>query len=844
MVLAIGWTTQDGNIAMPQQQELNQLQLDAKGLYTNPNDLSKVPVGALLDATNIVIDRDGIAEQRRGMQAYGDAIALSGDIVDSMFNYQDRLIVHYGDTFIYDSDGLGTWIAYSGSYNIPTGAFAIRSVQANKNIYFTSSSGILKLDSITGTIRPAGVSQGLDGSGTTSGVSGWFPDQTQVAYRIIWGYVDANNNTILGAPSQRIIIANTSGGTRNVDLTFTIPDEVTTSYFYQIYRSPTSVDLTTQPNDEMQLVIQLSPTAGQIAAQEVTITDSVPDELKGATIYTAASQQGIGQSNFTPPIAVDFTAFKNFVFYANTIGKQFIDLTLLSVGAPNGLLIGDTITIDGNTYTASAVENVAAGNFLLFTTGTPSENIDTTAKSLVHIINQFAANTSLYAYYASGFNDLPGQIILQERGIGGGSFTISVSRPSAWYFADSTSTNDTFPARVYISKFQQPEAVPLLNSLDIGSADKPILRIMALRDSVFVFKTDGVFRITGDDLTSFAVTPWDNTVNLRAPEAAVLLNNQIYCFTTQGVISVSETGSSIVSRPIENDLLTISASQFVGFDSVTFAVSYESDRKYIMNTISGVADTTSDQAFTYNYITNAWTRWEFPRETTAGILNPTDNKLYMASADTSFPFIYQERKSFTETDFADDEFTVTITSSVGFVVNVNSTTGVEVGYTLTQNFNKSTITQIISPTSLRVNSLVSWNNAAAIIYKPIEISVEWTPIHGGNPTVTKLFQEIIFFFSKPDFDKMTIFFSSNFSQAAESFDIIPSSSQAGWGVDPWGDGPWGGGEGELQPLRTWVPIEKCRAHWINMRIFKSQALTTFALNGILVGAKSMSFRFK
>lgn len=843
MVLAIGWTTQGGN-QMPQQQELNQLQLDAKGLYTNPNDLSKVPVGALLDATNIVIDRDGIAEQRRGLQTYGDAIDLDTDVIDSMFNYQDRLIVHYGDTFIYDSDGLGSWTPYTGSYGIPTGAFAIRSVQANKNIYFTSSSGILKLDSITGTIRPAGVSQGLDGSGTTTGASGWFPDQTQVAYRIIWGYVDANNNTILGAPSQRIIIANTSGGTRNVSLTFTIPDEVTVDYFYQIYRSPTSVDLATPPNDEMQLVIQLSPTAGEITAQEVTITDSVPDELKGATIYTAASQQGIGQSNFTPPIAVDFTSFKNFVFYANTIGKQFIDLTLLSVGGANGLQLGDTIIIDSNTYTASAVENVAAGNFLLFTTGTPSENIDTTAKSLVHVINQFTTNTTLYAYYASGFNDLPGQIILQERGIGGSTFTLSVSRPSAWFFESGTSTNDTFPARVYISKFQQPEAVPLLNSIDIGSADKPILRIMALRDSVFVFKTDGVFRITGDDLTTFAVTPWDNTVNLRAPEAAVLLNNQIYCFTTQGVIAVSETGSSIVSRPIENDLLTISASQYVNFDSVTFGVSYESDRKYLLNTISNIADTTSDQSFTYNYITNAWTRWEFPRHVTAGILNPTDNKLYMASSDPEFPFIYQERKSFTETDFADDEFAVNITAFTGTIVNINDTTGILSGYTLTQGSDRSKITQVVDSTTLVVEDVITWNIDDAIIYKPIDIAVEWTPIHGGNPTVTKLFQEIIFFFSNPNFDKMTVFFSSNFSQAEESFDIIPGSSQAGWGVDPWGDGPWGGGAGELQPLRTWVPIEKCRAHWINMRLEKSQALTTFALNGIMVGAKSMSFRFR
>lgn len=830
---------------MPQQQELSQLQLDARGLYTNPNDLSKVPVGALLDATNIVIDRDGIAEQRRGMKAYGTPISLGGSIVDSVFNYQDTLIIHYGSKFAYDSDGLGTWVEYSGSFNLPDGAFAIHSTQANKNIYFTTDTGIWKLDTVVGPFIAAGTPQGLDGSGTTTGVAGWFPDQTQVAYRIVWGYVDVENNTILGAPSERIIIANNAGGSRNVSLTFTIPDGITTSYFYQVYRSPVSADLATPPNDELQLVLQLSPTGGEIAAQSVTLTDTVPDELKGATIYTAASQQGILQSNYTPPIAVDVTTFKNFTFYANTIGKQFIDLTLLSVGGTRGLLIGDTITIGGIVYTGAAVENSAVGEFLVFTGGTPSENIETTAKSLTHVINVYALNTTVYDYYVSGFNDLPGEMVIQERGIGGGSFTLSVSRPSAWYFTTSTSTNDTFPARVYISKFQQPEAVPLVNSIDIGSADKPILRILSLRDSIFVFKTDGVFRITGDDLTTFAVTPWDTTVNLRAPESAVLLNNQIYCFTTQGVIAVSETGSSIVSRPIENDLLTLSASQYTTFDSVTFAVSYESDRKYLLNTISSIPDTSSTQAFTNNYITSAWTRWVFPRNVTAGLVNPTDNKLYMASSDPSFPFLYQERKMFNETDYGDDQFPVTVTSFSGTTIHVNSTTGILAGYTFTQTIHSSQIIQVVNATTLIVEDVITWNIASALVYKPIDISVEWTPVHGGNPTVTKLFQEIIFFFSKPDFDKMTVSFTSNFSQAPESFDIVPSFIGTPWGVGAWGVGPWGGtNAGELQPLRTWTPIEKARAHWLGIRLQKSQALTTFALNGITVGARSMSYRFR
>lgn len=829
---------------MPQQAEVQQIQLDVKGLYTNPNDLSKVPPGALLQAINTIVDRDGILEQRRGFKGVGTQVNLGSSVVDNLFAYQNRLVLHYGNTFAYDSTGSMTWTEYTGTYGVPSGAYTVHSVQSNKNIYFTTNAGIVKNDLLSNSLRAAGVPEALDGQGSTTG-SGWFTNNTQVAYRILWGYLDANNNTILGAPSQRIVVANNSGGATNVALTFTIPATITTSYFYQIYRSPMSVDLSTPPTDECQLIIQGNPAGADLSNGFISLTDSIPDALKGATIYTASSQQGILQANYQPPLATDFTYFKGYIFYANTKNKQYINFSLLSVGGSSGVVANDTITIAGITYTAKASENAAAAQFLCSTASTPSTNIDVTAKSLCHVINTYSGNTTVYAYYVSGFSDLPGNIVIKERGIGGSSYTISVSRSSSWYITYTTSQADSFPAQVLISKFQQPEAVPVVNNLggSIGSADKTILRIIALRNSVFVFKQDGVFRITGDDLTSFAVTPWDNTVVLRSPEAAVLLNNQIYCFTTQGIISVSETGSAIVSRPIETDLLKISASQFVNFDSVTFGVSYESDRKYLLNTITTTGDTVSTQTYVYNYITNTFTQWLFQHNVSAGILNPADNKLYYASADTTFKYIMQERKSFTETDYADDEYAVTITGTSGMTVSMSSTTGLLAGYTLVQGFSQSEITAIVDSTTVTVKDTIAWSNGAATVYRPIPVIVEWAPVHGGNPTVTKLFKEILFFFSNPDFDTIGLSFSSNFSQFDESFTITPTSL-FGWGTFAWGAEPWGGGRGAVQPIRTWAPIQKCRAHWLTIKMTKSQALTTFALNGLTVYATSMGYRFR
>ena len=99
-------------------------------------------------------------------------------------------------------------------------------------------------------------------------------------------------------------------------------------------------------------------------------------------------------------------------FYANTKGKQNFFLTLISAtGTAPGLVLGDTITINGITYTASASEVPASGNFLLVTSGTASSNIADTTRSLVKVINIRDANLS--AYYISGFNELPGKIWTQ-----------------------------------------------------------------------------------------------------------------------------------------------------------------------------------------------------------------------------------------------------------------------------------------------------------------------------------------------------------------------------------------------------------------------------------------------
>ena len=296
------------------------LVLKNKGLFTNVNQLSGAPEGGLSIARNINIDKDEVATPRRGFARIADAPASSAARFDRLTMYQNKLLGRKSndDTFGYYVSGSG-WTDYASTYEHPDDDYGrMQFARANGNLYFTTSVGVKVLDIYSGPTYSTGMPRGLDGVGSVTGASGMMTDDTQVAYRIVWGSRDANNNLYLSAPSQRIIVSNSAGGTRDVSLTFTIPAGITTDDFFQVYRSKESASATDEPNDELQLVYEANPTAGEITAKAVTFTDSTPVSLMGASLYTNASQEGIAKSNDEPPWAVDICEFKNHMFFANT----------------------------------------------------------------------------------------------------------------------------------------------------------------------------------------------------------------------------------------------------------------------------------------------------------------------------------------------------------------------------------------------------------------------------------------------------------------------------------------------------------------------------------------------
>jgi len=929
------------------QEDKQFIQLAAKGLFTMPNSLSQVPPGSLLVAKNVVIDYDGLISGRRGIKQFGDALTGTNYAVFEEFFYKGTKLIWYGNDGVsindparmhlaYDSDQLGTWIETCSGFSAPAYALTdtYRSAQSNGNIYLTSTTGILKTDAPENALYPAGGFPGLDGTAATVDASGFMANDTEVAYRMTWATTDQNNNTYEGVPSTRAVVSNNTGNSVNVNVTFSIPNGVTTDTQYYIYRSPQSASHTTEPSDELQLVIKGYPTSGQLTARVFTVKDTVPQSEVGAYLYTnAISGQGISQANSIPPLANDVCYFFGYLIYGAATTQNTFLMSLLATSGTGALAVGNTLTIVNGihsvTLTAGTSEVVATGTFKLSTGGDPGSDILATKQSLIRVLNRMN-QTLVYGYDATNSSSaasLPGDFYLQEQGISRNAFGIFSTNTTCWNpilaseisFTISAITDGThlavsstsglvigdlivqgsvsttitgitpttsievldttgFTATTaydasspnislagggigsgYCSKYLQPDSVPTSNTIAAGNKSFEWYRNLPLRNSVIVMKADGCFQLTGSTYP-FTVTTLDLGTLLTAPESATIMNNQVFAYTNQGAVSITETGPGIISRPIENTLQMISSYLHPNFASSTFGTSYETDRKWILSTVSE-ADNYEKATIQYVYdtITETWTNYYYPVAINDLKESPTEHRLYAASADTTYPYVFQERKTFTPVDFADIEIPVTIVSYVKDIVELNSTSQVIVGWSLAQLELESAgqasrvvtiskIIKIIDATHVQIaDTNKDWDITGLVftaLEQPIPILINYCPIACGNPGIIKFFMEMQAFFQSINFDIVNFTFNSDFTANGIAVPLVPQTSLGAWGNFAWGTIPWGGTEANSQSIRTYIPLAAKRAHWLNLQIDLSQAMTQFTYAGCVIVYKNKTTRSK
>ncbi len=419
-----------------------QLLLKAKGYHTSNNPFSEVQDGAMTKAQNCVIDFPGKTSPRRGFEKLTETLPSAAYATVS---YNDTLVFHApsNDTLYKWDDTTGD-TAYSGTYAEPSSS-RVRFLNSKQNLYFNTTVGLYRLESLSSTPEKAGVLRMPDPIPTlVTTTPTWLPNTYQTAYRVLVGKVDANTNLLLGEPSGPIRVVNTGGAARSVSLDCYLPGGLTANHFVRFYRTKASDPaLIESPGDEYQLVQEVQITAGDLSTGIVTFVDTYEDNVLGEPLYTNATQDGILASNTAPPLSKDVVEFKGHTLYLNTSHRHALDLSLVARPAD-----GSTIKIAGHYYefddsttgwtTANYISKVGRLN-----TADLADDIEDMTINLVGAINDVVrrsflgstlpASNTVGAYYNTPFEDFPGSFRLVDHSVGGSAFYVTASTPGNWF---------------------------------------------------------------------------------------------------------------------------------------------------------------------------------------------------------------------------------------------------------------------------------------------------------------------------------------------------------------------------------------------------------------------------
>ena len=285
----------------------------SKGLYINNNSFLDIPEGVSEVCDNVWLNRSGIIQKRRGFtRLYNTEVNTITDIM----NYTGNVFVIEGGALYKCVNGVPTTV-FTGA----TFTERVRTAEGNNNLYLAEEGKqVWKTDGVNSErVIKAGLPKALDLSLSEVKATGAIhsPD-SQVAYRVLFGYYDENNNKLISAPSSLVSITN---GTTNASAaegagTVTVTSNshgLTTGNLVKIVNAVdnTSVDVS-NINGEYTVVVSdpntftfnlLATPVGTLAKLEwgvykkPTVKASIPSGIPEGYFYQVyRSSQSIGEN--------------------------------------------------------------------------------------------------------------------------------------------------------------------------------------------------------------------------------------------------------------------------------------------------------------------------------------------------------------------------------------------------------------------------------------------------------------------------------------------------------------------------------------------------------------------
>jgi hypothetical protein len=379
---------------MAQNQDVN---LNAAGLWTAPNDFSGVPPGAMDDATNVSIDNKNVLSSRRGFDAFGNPVSLTpGVVANRLTTFStaevDSVLTEYCVTRLSDgtlersasaAETANDWYTWPGTFEDPASDAKLRFFETNRRKYVLTSSGPRLLDLET-------VANG------------------------------GNVSTQAGVPKALDLIAVTQ------DIPgFLLPNVVATPTAKVTSSSPILTDVSDLTNIEVDMYASAPGAFADLVVHDITYT-SIVDGPFGNSITIEYTNPGAPSQ----PLSVQVTGTDISVSLETNGGSALISTATDVLGAIQGSdaqsLVDAVVTGTGsNVQAIEAATPLAGGAAGPIPAGTKVDSIQDSLPLVTQIGNTTAGSTSISAL-ASNAGIVAG-VLVSGDGILAGSKVASIS---------------------------------------------------------------------------------------------------------------------------------------------------------------------------------------------------------------------------------------------------------------------------------------------------------------------------------------------------------------------------------------------------------------------------------
>lgn len=413
------------------------------------------------------------------------------------------------------------------------------------------------------------------------------------------------------------------GSPRDTDVIVSWPDgSLVAGDTVEIYRSQSLPVASGVVSQTMYRVATVLLSSSDAAADTVTVTDTAvasdiggPLNGLGEELYTNPGFGGASAvSEDPPPVSACVAQFRGRTFFArcrypasvklsmrngvgflltdearaNGIGNRNItanwtsgNTTVSGVSATDmlGIAPGQFVSGTGFTFPNSRVATVGASSFTV--TVAPSSSATGGSLSTLDAIEvdgveytTFALTnvgfpvgyrrTSTQSLVATYFSSLD-TIIQKEQYVAPATLSIRASRgntydPKLPLMSQSPLVIQPTELKSQIrwSLDQRPEAVPPANEAYVGNGE--IYAMIATRDALWFFCSDGLFRLTGtiapiDGIPDIIVDEIDGTLIIAGPRAWCVLRDKVYAYTNRGLVEISNSAIRELTTGRVGDLL-------------------------------------------------------------------------------------------------------------------------------------------------------------------------------------------------------------------------------------------------------------------------------------------------